>query len=377
MKNNNRGFTLVELLAVIVILGLLMAIAIPSVTKYITQSRVKTLVSTIDSYVTAVVTQVNDGEYKFSDSTKVFAIPIECVALEKGGTNPFGNWMQANESYWAYVLVHYDSDNYNYEYGFTFKDDAGYGLYPTKIDAITNSMVKTGYDDLTQPKNGYAQDFVPLNKWEGFTNLSSTTMLVVLEAASEGQIGDGKKTCTLQQKGDNYEEVEQEKLTRKPCTATGTTKGSEVKCGTESFYLVGINGGVEFVLIPKYPVDLTTFKQNSSAVGKNYATVINTTNDGKYKEYIEINSGAWVTRVMPISLSVLTNNFGCSITENSCSTSYSWVYSFDYWLKDPAAQLLGGYSINSTNACATPTRGVVLLKYRPIVGIHRSTIKIN
>ena len=45
MKRNNKGFTLVELLAVIVILGLLMAIAIPSVTKYITQSRVKTLTS--------------------------------------------------------------------------------------------------------------------------------------------------------------------------------------------------------------------------------------------------------------------------------------------------------------------------------------------
>ena len=52
------------------------------------------------------------------------------------GQNPFGNWYQANSSYWAYVLVHYDGDNYNYEYGFTFKDDAGYGLYPTKIDKI-------------------------------------------------------------------------------------------------------------------------------------------------------------------------------------------------------------------------------------------------
>ena len=99
MKKNNKGFTLVELLAVIVILGLLMAIAIPSVTKYITQSRVKTLVSSMDSYVTAIVTQVNAGEYKFSDSTKVFAVPIECISLEKGGTNPFGNWHQANDAY--------------------------------------------------------------------------------------------------------------------------------------------------------------------------------------------------------------------------------------------------------------------------------------
>ena len=213
-NKNEKGFTLVELLAVIVILGLLMAIAIPSVTKYITQSRVKTLVSTMDSYITAVVTQVNDGEYKFSDSTKVFAIPIECIALEKGGQSPFGNWMQANENYWAYVLVQYDSENYNYEYGFTFKDDAGYGLYPTLNSKIENSMVRTGYDDLKQPKDGLAVDFVPLDKWEGFNNVTSTTELVVLESESEGVEGNGQTTCTLCQKGDNYDAVEEEKIVK-------------------------------------------------------------------------------------------------------------------------------------------------------------------
>ena len=211
MRNNDRGFRLVELLAVIVILGVLMAIAIPSVTKYITQSRVKTLTTTMDSYVTAVVTQVNNGEYKFSDSTKVFAIPIECISLEKGGTNPFGNWYQANSAYWAYVLIHYDSANYNYQYGFTFKDDAGYGLYPTLNSMIENHMVKTGYDDLIQPKNGLAKDFVSIDKWEGFANVTETTELVVLEAESEGVEGNGQTTCTLCQKGDNYDAVEEEK----------------------------------------------------------------------------------------------------------------------------------------------------------------------
>ena len=140
MKKNNKGFTLVELLAVIVILGLLMAIAIPSVTKYITQSRKKTLISSIDSYVTAVTTAVNDNEFgAMSKEDTIYYVPVSneennsCVSLEKGGTDPFGNWKE------AYVVVNYDSEKYSYDYYFTFYDDAGYGMALTKTEDISAS----------------------------------------------------------------------------------------------------------------------------------------------------------------------------------------------------------------------------------------------
>ena len=143
MKRNERGFTLVELLAVIVILGLLMAIAIPSVTKYITQSRKKTLISTMDSYVTAVTTAVNDNEFgAMSKGDTMYYIPVNneeeysCVTLEKGGKNPFGNWKE------AYVVVNYDSEKYSYDYYFTFYDDAGYGMELTEIEKLDGSKIK-------------------------------------------------------------------------------------------------------------------------------------------------------------------------------------------------------------------------------------------
>ncbi len=140
MRKNNRGFTLIELLAVIVILGLLMAIAIPSVTKYITQSRKKTLVNSMDSYITAVTTAVNDNEFgAMSNQDVIYYIPVSddaaksCVSLEKGGTDPFGNWKE------AYVAVNYNADKYSYDYFFTFYDDAGYGMSLTKSDDIKPS----------------------------------------------------------------------------------------------------------------------------------------------------------------------------------------------------------------------------------------------
>ena len=162
---NKKGFTLVELLAVIVILGLLMAIAIPSVTKYITQSRKKTLISSVDSYVTAVTTAVNDNEFgAMSKEDTMYYVPVSnnennsCVSLEKGGTDPFGNWMQ------AYVVVNYDADKYSYDYYFTFFDDAGYGMELTeisKIDASSNLIINPSPVDasnITTQKNNRASN---------------------------------------------------------------------------------------------------------------------------------------------------------------------------------------------------------------------------
>ena len=208
---NKKGFTLIELLAVIVILGLLMAIAIPSVTKYITQSRKKTVVSTIGNYITAMVNEVNDLTYTFTGDNTIYAVPIECISLERGGTNPFGEWHQANDAYWAYVLVQYDDETSSYRYGYTFKDSAGYGLYPTTQAKLNEQgkQIQTGLD-LSRPTNGKVTTITEVANWNGF-DVDGTTDLVVLEATSEGEVGDGKTTCTLCQKGNNYEQVEQNK----------------------------------------------------------------------------------------------------------------------------------------------------------------------
>ena len=213
MKNKNKGFTLIELLAVIVILGLLMAIAIPSVTRYITQSRKKTLTTTMSNYMGALVNEMNNLEYTFTETNTVYAVPVECIDLERGGNNPLGEWHQANDKYFAYALVQYDDENSTYRYAFTFKDSAGYGLYPTDQNKISNQdkNIRTGLN-LSRPKNGKITTITEINNWgeSGFV-VNENTNLVVLVAESEGKTGNGKTTCTLHQKGNNYAQVEEEK----------------------------------------------------------------------------------------------------------------------------------------------------------------------
>ena len=219
MARKNKGFTLIELLAVIVILGLLMAIAIPSVTKYITQSRKKTVSTTIGNYIGALTNQVNDMEYTFTASNTIYAVPIECISVERGGTNPFGKWHQASNSYWAYVLVQYDDTTSSYTYGFTFKDSAGYGLYPTTIEKLNESGKQINTDlNLSRPTSGSITNITIKENWTGF-DIEDDTNLVVLEAESEGNVGNGQTTCTLCQKGSNYDQVEKEKAESKPTLA--------------------------------------------------------------------------------------------------------------------------------------------------------------
>ena len=272
MRKNSKGFTLIELLAVIVILGLLMAIAIPSVTKYITESRKKTLTNTMSNYATALTNQVNDMEYTFTETNTIYAVPIECVALERGGTNPFGEWLNANSSYWAYVLVQYDDATASYTYGFTFKDSAGYGLYPTSLEKLkeNGSQVQTDLD-LNRPRTGLFSTLTGVNNWAGF-DIDNETKLVVLKATSEGETGDGKTTCTLCQRGNGYDKSEEEKAAEaaatKPCQGVGLEIGDSLRCGSEQFYVLKSDDRTVTALA-NHKIDLTTDKpkQNANADG--------------------------------------------------------------------------------------------------------------
>lgn len=182
-----------------------MLIAIPGVTGYITSSRKSTLLTTIEEYIRIANTEINGGTYHFFEPNRIYAIPIECLPVEKGGEDPFGEWLQANENYWAYVLAEYNPSDNTFTFGFTFKDSAKNGLYPTERNQIKADQIKDSYDDLTKPETGKAIEYMASDKWNGFT-IDNNTELVVLDTVSTG--ADGKTTCVLCQKGSNYEAVQ-------------------------------------------------------------------------------------------------------------------------------------------------------------------------
>lgn len=102
-KLNKRGFTLVELLATMVILGILMAVAVPNVVGVLTTNRNKTYVADAKKLVT-------QAEYKLRSSTSVVKPEKNhCVimALNYLDNNEFENPPYGGEynKYQSYVII--------------------------------------------------------------------------------------------------------------------------------------------------------------------------------------------------------------------------------------------------------------------------------
>ena len=116
---NKKGFTLVELLAVIVIMGILMMVAIPSISRVIESSRKDTFVDIAKAYANAaktlwtadtltcegtVASAVDDGDYYILINTTESARTMLPVLVDQGGKSSWGN-RDVN----GYVRVHVET----------------------------------------------------------------------------------------------------------------------------------------------------------------------------------------------------------------------------------------------------------------------------
>ena len=119
---NNKAFTLIELLAVIIILGILLIIAIPSVTRYISDSRNSAYINTAKQVIGSARNLVNSGKLEMYDQSITYYIPNSCIRIENGGIaeSPYGKFTK------AYVVVTYNGKGFDYYW--TSVDESGHGI---------------------------------------------------------------------------------------------------------------------------------------------------------------------------------------------------------------------------------------------------------
>ena len=87
MRRNKKGFSLIELLAVIVILGILIAFSIPVVTKYIKSTRAKSYLIDTNKLITMAEYKINSNSLNIEkpDSGNCIVFPFKY--LDNGSLN--------------------------------------------------------------------------------------------------------------------------------------------------------------------------------------------------------------------------------------------------------------------------------------------------
>ena len=124
MKKN--AFTLVELLAVIVILAVLLTIAVPAVSNYIVSSKKESYVVVMQEYLAAARNLILSEQVKAPlDKNEVTILSFDAIPLEKGTTtSPFGSEWVDSKSYVAVVNSGTGEDPH-YTYYITSQDQDG------------------------------------------------------------------------------------------------------------------------------------------------------------------------------------------------------------------------------------------------------------
>ena len=138
-KKKKRAFTLIELLAVIIILGILMIVAIPSVTSYINDSRKSAYVDTAKEIVSGTRNIVNEGSLGMYDTDTTYYIESGYIKTENASKSPYGEFVN------AYVIVTYNGKGYTYYW--TSVDDSRQGVRNiVKSDLLTEDDIESDID---------------------------------------------------------------------------------------------------------------------------------------------------------------------------------------------------------------------------------------
>ncbi|MBR4260613.1 MAG: prepilin-type N-terminal cleavage/methylation domain-containing protein, partial [Clostridia bacterium] len=126
---NKKGFTLIEILTVIIILGVIMIIAVPAVSKYILGSRDSAYVTSIEKYIEAARNEVTDFEYIVSRDDTTYYIPTKCLKVENGENSPYGEMQE------SYVVV--TTNNLGkHKYYYLGRDETNHGMTLTPSDEV-------------------------------------------------------------------------------------------------------------------------------------------------------------------------------------------------------------------------------------------------
>lgn len=99
MKKNNKGFTLIELIVVLVIVGILAAIAVPQYLGFAEKARAAEAINMLGAMKTA------EEAYAFSNSSAMFYSSAPFLTSGSAAAKALGISVPSGSSMWRYVIT--------------------------------------------------------------------------------------------------------------------------------------------------------------------------------------------------------------------------------------------------------------------------------
>lgn len=147
MRLNRKGFTLVELLAMLVVLGILMAVTVPNMSGILGSQKTNVLKEDVSKMVdSAKIKVASDNNIKKPKNGKCLVFTLKYLDSNddfKSGPNG-----KAYDMYGSFVIVKRDGSRYKYYVRLAEKTEKGdyYGVSDVEYD----SFVKNPEDNITQ-----------------------------------------------------------------------------------------------------------------------------------------------------------------------------------------------------------------------------------
>lgn len=169
---NRKAFTLIELLAVIVILGVLLGIAIPQVSQYINKSKKEGFISNAKMFIDSVRQDATSEIFYLPvNKNDVTIVTLDAMSLEKSKEkSSFGGNYIYSKSYVAIINVGTGIDP-DYQYYFAAQDSKDYAIPltvereigPDKIIAKAKNKMEVTILSLCGTSEGYKDDYFTIS----------------------------------------------------------------------------------------------------------------------------------------------------------------------------------------------------------------------